>query len=162
MNNRALLATLLIAALLPATSRAQWVPDDHKDEMRGTTTQGFQTRSLNRLEFPFPYQGGAGAALIVRKTRGKEELVVLMEKGQILCHLSDCSISVKFDAGTVKAVRGAKPDNGRSDAVFLGNAAGLIAEMRKAKTMMVEIPFYQTGRGVLKFNVEKLPPFSKQ
>ena len=163
MKRLALAAVVFHA--LPAL--AGWEYQSDKDEMRGTVAEMRYTKSLNKLDFAFPYQGGSGATLIVRRksANAKTDVIVDIEKGQLICTTySECEATVKFDDGKPQSVGGSPSDNSRRDVVFLGSAARLIEQMKKAKTMFVELKFYKEGRHVYKFDVTGLewPPGKQQ
>lgn len=154
------LAVYAAVFFVPAACLAAWEQESSRDEMRGTLTQSMQTTSINTVNFDPPYKKNARAMLVIRQQNGTTSVIVVMESGQLLCHITGCSASIKFDDSPVKSVQGSPPDSHRSDVVFLTGTASLIAQMKKAKTLKVELPFYQSGKKVFTFNVEKLdwPP----
>ncbi len=126
--------------------------------MSGKTGLVACTSSTNELEFAFPYSGGSYGKICLRKgPQFANGVYIRISKGQILCSgYSGCHLRVRFDDGIPFVVDGVGPSDGSTTIVFLQGYAGLVAKMKRAKSMMVEVEFYQNGRQILSFDVSDL------
>jgi hypothetical protein len=144
------------AALAPA--RPFWRLDEGTDPMTGKRTQFAELRSLNAMQFGFPYQGDTFAHVMLRRAAGKPiEMMVRIDRGQIICGYSDCAISVRLGDGAPVVYAASKPTDGSSDLVFVQSARTLYGRMQKAKEMHIELTIYKEGNRVFSFDLGNLP-----
>jgi hypothetical protein len=81
----------------------------------------------------------------------------LVDEGQILCHsFSDGHVSVKFDDQPIKRYGCDGASDGSSDIAFLSNETGFLANLKKAKKVIIEAEFYQQGRQQFVFDTAGL------
>ena len=85
-----------------------WIYGEYKDEMRGTVTKYATKKSINTVDFGFPYQGVQNGTIYVSKSA----VLFYVEKGQVICHgdgeYGTCTVLVKFDDGKAKSVKARK------------------------------------------------------
>jgi hypothetical protein len=113
--------------------------------------------SLNDLNFGFPYQGAQHATLTLRiHPRFGKSAMLSIERGQFLCGIEDCSITVRFDAGKPQRFSVGEPSDHSSTVLFITSYDGFLASVRKSKKIYVAAEFYQQGSPVMEFDTSKL------
>ena len=124
-----------------------------KDEMTGRTIKREIFESKNTVEFSFPYNGGTTAWLELRNhPQYGKDVVLRLSKGQLLCHsYSNCSVGVSIDDGAPFNVTGIGPEDNSSLSVFINWS--LVAKIRNAKSLKIQVPTFQNGRPVFEFDL---------
>ena len=134
-----------------------WSYQTTEDEMTGAKRYFASVYSTNQLQFDFPYSGGSTAQLIVRNMKGKNNVLLKIDKGQFITSLgNDEHVRVKFDEGDVKNYSYSSADDGSSDIIFINYSSQFINQLKQADKLMIEAPFYDAGRQVIKFDVSGL------
>jgi len=151
-----------VSATVPsAATRASWVIKTKHDAMRNKDIHLAALVSENVVEFPFPYNGGSHLNLrLLKGDTGSGfdlQASIMIEKGQFDCGSDGCSVSMKFDDGSVErwgmtSARGAK-----SDIVFFDDSQRLLGRVRSARRLIVEASFFESGRRQFTFEVPSLP-----
>lgn len=138
--------------------KKSWKTSTEVDEMRGTTNVWTYIISDNEEYFDFPYDGGSRLRLDVRymKKYGTDVMLTI-SKGQFGGNEFSGSnfVTIKFDDGQLKKYYFNTSDNGSTDCIFLQKKSELISELKKAKKIMIEAPFFDTGNRVFKFYVDE-------
>ena len=125
--------------------------------MSGKRVGYAQVRSDNTLSLDFPYQGDQFGTLAVRQhPKWGNEVIVSIEKGQILCNTYDCAVRIRFDDGEPVTYVGNEPSDNSSETVFLPYS--IAKKLQTAKRIKVELNLYQNGMRVLEFNVKGFDP----
>lgn len=121
--------------------------------MTGKAAKYAELISANTLALNFPYQGKNHGSLVVRRhPKYGLDVVVSVEKGQILCRSYDgCEVYVRFDQGKPQRFSAMPAADHSSEVVFLTARSRFIASASKAKRILVQIPMYQAGEQVLDF-----------
>lgn len=115
------------------------------DQVRGGTIYHASVDSQNSAYFDFPYQGGSTLSMTVRKHPAYgDDVIFKISKGQFVCHTDDCTGTINFGAGA-EAISLSEPDDNSSDTLFVTNGNYVIDRLKKAKRVIVELPFYQEG-----------------
>ena len=145
-------ALLSIVAL---SARADWNYEDHPDRMTSGTIKHAIIGSENSLALGFPYSGPNYGSLHIHQA-GKSRLhaAVKIQKGQVLCHHDNCSITVRFDDAKPVEFEGALGDDGRPTAVYFVNPGRFVARAIKAKSILVRVNLFHEGAPVLEFKSE--------
>lgn len=139
-------------------ARPFWRTDEATSPMTGQRTRFAELRSVNSMRFGFPYQGDTFAHLVLRRTAGKPiEMMVRIDRGQIICGYSDCSVSVRLDDGTPTVHAASKTTDGTANLVFIQSALRLYGRMQKAKKMRIELTIYKEGNRVFVFDLGTTP-----
>jgi len=74
-----------------------------------------------------------------------------------ICHsFSEDTIAAKFDSGPIRRFRCAEPTDGTSGLLFINGSKRFLAELKKAKTLVVEAQFYQHALNQTIFDVRGL------
>jgi len=146
-------------AKAPATESAhgaKWIYNVSTDSMSGKKNATALIVSRNSLHLSFPYTGKNYGHLIVRKhPQYGLDVIVLVDKGQILCDVYTCKLKIRFDDGPVQNFTMAPSADHSSTVVFAKYPQWAIKRLRKAKKVLIQVPMYQEGNQVLKFDVNK-------
>lgn len=150
-----------VAPQPPAEPTSEWSYSESEDPMTGKVTRSAVIASSNTLNFGFPYNGSQYGTLAIRKHPSYGNDVILsIEKGQILCHSysGDCPVKIRFDDGKAFTVTGSSAADNSSEVVFLPGFKSLTAKIAKAKVMRIQFNVYHEGAPVLSFNVAGYDP----
>lgn len=152
MSMKRTLAALL--ALLAVHCHAEpWRYDRSNDVMTGKASVEAVMISNNNLDLEFPYKSANNFGfLAVRQhpTHGLD-VIVGIDKGQMLCHRNDCQVSVKFDDAQPIVFAGNPPSDHSSTAIFIRDSGRFIAQAKKAKRVLVQFTAFRNGTPVLDF-----------
>jgi len=135
-----------------------WKYEEAADEMRGETSYFASNQSLNTVELDFPYNGGTNLNILLRKdAENGNDIMFAVNKGQLFCSYRDCYVNVKFDDGPVEKVAANEAAAGSSEVLFLANdISGFVKKLKAAKTVMIEVEFFNHGKEQFKFDVSGL------
>jgi hypothetical protein len=135
-----------------ATISSGWHYSTDLDKIHNTTSIWNQLDSDNSVEYGFPY-GNQKLILAVRKRASDgTKVYVWMHKGQLVCDTSNgCPIKVKFNTSPPMTFTGWLPGDYSSDCLFLEPHERFIAQLRKSKSVVIEIEFYQHGSAQYEF-----------
>lgn len=133
-----------------------WTYPNQVDKMDGTIYVA-ELAADNLLEFDFPYNGGSTAYLAIRKMNGKTDILLRVSKGQFMSNVVDGTfVRVKIDKKAPSSYLVLSPSDGSSDYVYFSSAGYLLKEIQKAKTVIIEAEFFQSGAKQMEFNVKGL------
>lgn len=156
-------ATAIARAAATATAEAiiresPWVYNESPDEMGRGVTRTAMTISPNSISFDFPYNEVQYPVLMLRRSpKFGLDVMVRIDSGQFLCPSYDgCRVNVRFGSGRVQRFGANGPSDHSTNVLFLDNASGFIAALKKAPTVSVEAEFYQAGWRVLTFKTQHL------
>lgn len=147
------LKTLLNAERNPVGQ--QWVYATQEDDMSGKSVHTARVASTNTFSFDFPYAGRQRAELLIRRhPRWGNDVVLRIEKGQILCHsYSSCPVRIRFDDAPARTFSGTEPADNSSETVFIPGYDNFTRKLAAAKRMRVEFNVYQQGSVMAEFDV---------
>ncbi len=133
-----------------------------EDKMGSGAVKLVTTRSTNVFEFNFPYGGKQRATLALRAhPRRGRDVMLSIEKGQLLCALDDCSVLVRFGDGKPQRFTASGASDRSSEVLFIGDHDTFAANLKKVRTLRIEAQVYQAGGQVFEFDVAGLAwPFS--
>jgi hypothetical protein len=139
---------------------AKWDYGSAEDAMRGTTSKWATINSPSEVNLPSPYDGDNVATLEVAGGGG---VILSVTKGQFLCH-SDGYVSIKFDGGPIYTYPCSTPDSGNTETLYInsayspekGQSADPLDGIAKAKSIIIEAPFFDAGTRQFTFHVEGL------
>lgn len=144
------------AVVLTDSGAPGWLYNTADDAMSGSKMAVAALPSIEQLSLEFPYSGRNQPRLTLR-SKGKElDVMVSIDKGQILCPLSSCSVSVKFDDDKAVKFTGSGPADHGTTVVFLSPEKRFIDRLKKAKKVLVELNLFHQGTQVLEFRTEGL------
>lgn len=136
---------------------SKWTYDERTDEMRGTVTKTARVTSSNEVNLEFPYGTVSGHIEIRKRPTDGLNIMFFVDEGQILCHsFSDGHVSVKFDDQPIKRYSCTGASDGSSDVAFINNESGFLANLKKAKKVIIEAEFYRQGNQQFVFDTAGL------
>lgn len=144
----------------PEDLSTDWSYRTDKDELRGKTVYLASADSENSVDFDFPYAGGSTLTMTVRRhPKYGDDVYFRISKGQFICGIDDCDGTINYGDGP-QPISLAEPEDNSSDLLFASNGSGVIAHLKKAKRVIIELPFYQEGNRQFTFNTNGLnwPP----
>lgn len=135
----------------------RWQYDESSEKMgRGTVKQA-TVRSLNEVQFGFPYSGDQRGTLHLRiHPKYGKDVMLSIEKGQFLCGIFNCQVAVRFDAGKAQNFTAVEPADHSTTMLFLRGYDRFLASARKAKKVYIEAQFFQQGMRVFEFDISGL------
>jgi hypothetical protein len=152
-------AALDSAAAADPSPASSWSYSRRRDEVRNGEIVEATIRSTNTTNLEFPY-GEVGLTITVRQhPEWGRDVIFIVDEGQILCRIRDCSGTINIDG---KAQRLSLNESGDNDSsvVFASDGPGMIAKLKKARRVIVELPFFQNGNRQFTFDTAGLewPP----
>lgn len=112
--------------------------------------------SVNSFHLGFPYEGNQRGRLTVRThPRYGTDVIIMIDKGQILCDFRGCSFQVRFDEAQSQAWSMSEPESRDSTMLFVNNKTRFIQQLRSSKRVRVEVLFYQQPSITLDFDVSE-------
>lgn len=135
----------------------RWKYDEYPEKMGRGTVKLATVRSLNEVEFNFPYRGPQRATLQLRiHPRYGKDLTIEVERGQFLCGFRNCQVSVRFDNGTAQNFSAVEPADHSTTMLFIRGYDRFLASARKAKKVYIEALFFRQGTRVFEFDISGL------
>ena len=126
------------------------------DPMGGTIKMAY-VLSLNQFSFGFPYQGTQRAKLTLRNhPRYGKDVILSIERGQFLCGISSCQLTVRFDDRPPQKYTAVEPADYSTTSLFIRNYSRFVRNLRRSKKLYIEAKFYQEGSRVFEFEVDGL------
>lgn len=150
------------AGIIPApdqsssSTKSNWTYEDRKDEMTDKPWYTASITSENHVNFDFPYEGGSFLRMTIRKMKGSYDVMLSISKGQFSGSYNSPSVAIRFDDAPAKRYGFDEPADNSSDLIFLHSASSIIKQLKKAKKVKIQAPFYQGGEPVFEFNTEGL------
>ncbi len=137
----------------PATALSKWQYSQNEDKMRNGVTRYATLDSDNTVDFDFPYNGGSSASIILRNgPKYGRDTMLEISKGQFVCGIQYCAISVKFDNHPVQSFSMSEPSDGSATTLFFNDQGQFLRSLRKAKKVMIEARFFQEGNRQFTFS----------
>lgn len=143
----------------PKHEKSAWVRHEYTEAMTDKKAIVLQIRSKNTTEFEFPYKvnGGSGLTLSFRRIEGALDAYLKIDKGQMLCHRSDCRFSLRAGDGKVQQWTGLPSSTHDRDIMFVRDAAQLEAIVKKGEKLRIGIEFYKAGTRAFEFDLGGYP-----
>lgn len=128
-----------------------------EDRMGGGETRTAITTSKNQISFGSPYQGSQRATLLLRAhPRYGRDVMLSVEKGQFICGVGGCNVTVRFGGGKPQRYSASPPSDYSSTVLFIEGHDRFVANARKVEKLLIEAAFYQEGNRVFEFDVATL------
>lgn len=135
-----------------AWPQPQWNYSAINDSISKSPGRQASIASTNGFALSSPYAGLQHALLTVREhPRFGKDVIVQIERGQLLCGVSGCSVPVRFDDGGTQRFHAAESADNDSKVLFLTDYGKFMRELSKAKVVRIEPTFYQHGNITLEF-----------
>lgn len=137
---------------------SKWRYSEDTDQIRNTKSYRAMLFSENSVDFDFPYNGGSILGMALRKSaKYGDDIFFTISKGQFSCGYDGCHAIIKFDDGKPQKISLVEAADGDMTTLFLsGKAGNLAAKIKKSKTMMIELSFFQEGSRQFLFQTEGL------
>ena len=133
---------------------AKWTYFSDEDSMSSKIMRTASINSSNSIDLSFPYSGTQYASLQLRNhPRYGKDVIFSIDKGQLLCSYNGCNVLVRFDEGSPIRFSANEPSDHSTTYLFIGNYAGFMKKMLKAKTVRIAVDFYQHGSQTFEFDV---------
>jgi len=147
------------AAAQEARERGAWNYDREEEPLAKGTVKFARVMSENAFDFDFPYQGEQHAQLTLRNhPRYGRDVILQIEKGQIICSSYSCPIAVVFDDGKPQHFEGNEPEDNSSETVFIPAYPTFLKRLATAKTVRIGFTVYQEGSQVAEFKIKGFDP----
>jgi len=152
---RRLCAALLLLPLLAQASVADWHYRQARDEMRGITVSLASVVSDNGAELSWP--AGPTRVQLTLRSRNPSDLSVYLttDSGHFAC-FDGATVAVKFDDGEVEDYRCDTPNDGGTQQIFLMDAFGFFAKLKRSSKVTIEPTFFGNGRHQFTFTTTGL------
>jgi hypothetical protein len=138
-----------------APAPPKWVYRTETDDMSGKPNKHATVQSFNSFELAFPYGRPQRATLHVRNhSRHGNDAIISIQRGQLMCTLNDCSLSVRFDDSDPVQFRMTESASSNSEILFFEAAPDFVRRLGAAKQVRVELKFFQNAPKVVAFHVE--------
>ena len=133
---------------------SSWVYQNYEDPMGRGNIHLATVTSTNSVEFDFPYTGSQHATLGIRKhPKYGNEIYLQIEKGQFLIGYDGKNFAVRFDEKPVMKFWAVESDDHSTTIAFIKGYDRFVRELKTAKTVRIEAPFFQEGSRVFEFDV---------
>lgn len=144
-----------VAASSSATPVVQWRYSHDADGMGKGVSHEASIKSVNSVEFDFPYSGPQQATLTLRNhPRYGKDVLFSIERGQILCQsYESCVVLIRFDDEAAVRYAALSPADNSSETIFISNYRRFVQKMLKAKRVRISANIYQEGEPVFEFDV---------
>lgn len=141
---------------LPALGHADlWEYRTSIDKMTSKENRFASVMSDNSLVLPFPYNSESNlGGLTVRSSGSGTEVLVTIQKGQILCpgYGDGCTVTVRFDQAQPVRFGAIGPADHSSTVFFIHDAKRFVALASKAKKILIQFTMYNAGTQTLEFS----------
>jgi len=148
--------TLLSPALEQKAPVENWSYWEDIDKMTSKSVYHAQVNAKEELQFEFPYQGGAVASIYIRNKDNKNEVVLMVSKGQFNGSIEGQAIRVRFDEGSPITYNCNPSSDSDPKFLFIQSTKGFITKLRSARKAIVEAEFYNEGLRQMEFVVDGL------
>lgn len=103
------------------------------------------------LNFDFPYTGGSTATLTLRYKNSLTYAYLEVSNGQFNRSFQGGNASIRFDGKAPVRYSLSAAENGRANIVFFDSPDKLIDQMKRARTMVVDVAFDGQGNRHIEF-----------
>jgi hypothetical protein len=113
--------------------------------------------SVNEINFAFPYTGPQRGTLgTSHNPKYGKDVILSIARGQFLCGINGCKVSVRFDDGKAQRYSAKEPADYSTTYLFLSNYDRFVSGLRKAKKVYIEASFNQEATRAFEFEVSGL------
>lgn len=127
----------------------KWDYNTRTDEMTDKKIYWASCESKNTEYLEFPYEGGTKLTLTIRNMKGKNEIYVTVNKGQLQTY--DKYASIRLDDGKATSYTLIGSDDGDSKFAFIYAGSSLISKIKKSSVIKIQLPFYGNGKKTFTF-----------
>ena len=137
--------------------KSKWEYSESVDEMTDKKSYLAYIVSENEVDFEFPYNGGSRLIFTLRNSPqyGKDAFIRIT-KGQFISGINGQNIKVRFDEDQAFNVHCNEASDYSTDILFLNNYKKIAERLKTAKTMKINVEFYNEGTRTFTFDVANL------
>lgn len=151
-------ACFLAASAPAAATEPAWFTYTSTDAMHGKQVVA-SARTREAFELRFPYDGIQQTAELELRKRGRSGDVILsIQRGQLVCGVSSCPVLVRWDNAPALTLRGSPPRDGSTETIFIPGFRQFVKRLGEAKTVRIEVDVYQQGAHVFEFETSGFDP----
>lgn len=144
--------------LFSSHSYAEWSHKTSEDKMGRGSDEIVTTVSANSINLEPPYDGEQRAALSFRRMgKGGNELVLSIQKGQIICDSPECMILLRVDSEEAFRFAMGHPKDGSSNVLIGSLKTEELRKLKAADKITAEITIYQNGDSIVEFDSKNNP-----
>ncbi|KMZ13794.1 hypothetical protein BHUM_02690 [Candidatus Burkholderia humilis] len=96
--------------------------------------------------------------MLRKHVRFGKDAVIQIERGQFICGVSSCSVTVRFDDGPGRKFSASEPADRSSTLLFIKPFDMFYTGMSRAKRVHIEADFYQQGNQTADFDISGFDP----
>jgi hypothetical protein len=137
--------------------KENWEYSESEDKMDGKKFVFASSKSTNKVELKFPYDGGTTMEVNLRNDGKENEVILTLDKGSFMASVGGSqSVKVKFDDQAATEFSYGSSADGDTKMAFLNNSQSFIKKIKASKKVMIEVTFFQQGSQIFEFNTEGL------
>lgn len=141
----------IIAIFMLSSAVAGWNQEIRKNPMGRDDIWIATSSSTNTRNLGFPY-GNIRGHLVVRKQGDSFNVLLYVDRGQFLCQMNGCGITVRIDDNPAEEMSAVVPADHSSDVIFVSNGEKFSKNIIGSKKILIEATFYQKGSNIFYFN----------
>jgi len=132
----------------------KWTYSVTEDPMTSRRTLIALIQSENTVSFDFPYQGAQHGTLMIRDhPRYGRDVIFCIERGQLLCHSSDCEVQIRFDDDDPFHWNAVGAADNSNESIFFQNEMRFVKRLRSSRVLRLQVRVYQEGNQIFVFHV---------
>lgn len=145
-----------VAVATPPPVTWRYVEDE--DKLRGGKRRAAIVDSEQKLDLAPPYDGGAKASLVIRKTPAYGvDISIVIDRGQFICtDFYHKYVTLRFDDGKSEKYRCHEPSDLSHNKIFFTPAGKILEKIKKSKTVLFEVGLFQNGNRQISFDTRNL------
>ncbi len=144
---------------IPFEATAAWEYESFKMGIDEEIAKAAGVRSINSLSLDFPYQGETFGHLVLRThPESGFNLMIILDRGQILCGIDSCEMRIKFDNEPSYSAELSPSDSYDNHLLFASQPEALEEKILRSKLMKIELKLFQSAAKILEFDVSGLDP----
>ena len=128
-----------------------WEYRTDEDKMNGGIRKYATIHSTNVVNFDRPYEGPQRAYIVIRRSKAGQDVMFGIQRGQFMCHVFECTITVRFDDAPPVRMTASAPADHSTTVVFISNERNFIHKLSTAKQVRVAADIYHQGTPVFEF-----------
>lgn len=116
-------------------------------------------RTRESFELRPPYDGIRQTAELELRKRGRGGDVMLsIQRGQLVCGYASCPVVVRWDDGPALTFKGNPPSDGSSETIFIPGFRQFVKRLGESEVLRIQVDVYQHGSRVFEFETSGFDP----
>ncbi|WP_346394644.1 hypothetical protein [Pseudomonas syringae] len=143
----------------PPEVSSNWTESSYTDDLTDAHVKvnGLKSTTSVNFAFPYNYPGGSHLTLYIRKGGETFDAYFKVDKGQMLCHYSDCGFVIRVNGGKPQTWTGLTSSTGNADLMFIRDAKKFEKIVKSGGSLRVGIDFYHAGKQTFDFDLSGYP-----